>query len=137
MELKAKNAVKILEPWYDFCLIVPQDQVGRAINDIQKMGGNFKIEGESTLVGQAPVAQMKNYQQEVRSYSHGEGSLECVANGYQACQNSSEIIQARNYDPMSDIENTPNSVFCYHGAGHTITWDQVPEHAQYPYLKRK
>ncbi|QNQ80868.1 GTP-binding protein [Lactobacillus sp. PV034] len=135
MELKAKGAVKLLEPWYDFRLTIPSDQLGRAINDIQKMGGNFKIEGEDTLVGQAPVAQMKNYQQEVRSYSHGEGSLECVVSGYQDCQNSSEIIQSQNYDPLSDIDNTPNSVFCYHGAGHTITWDQVPEHAQYPYLK--
>lgn len=137
MELKAKGAVKLLEPWYDFRLTIPSDQLGRAINDIQKMGGNFKIEEEDTLVGQAPVAQMKNYQQEVRSYSHGDGSLECVVSGYQDCQNSSEIIQNQNYDPMSDIDNTPNSVFCYHGAGHTITWDQVPEHAQYPYIKKK
>lgn len=136
MELRAKNAVKLLEPWYDFRLTVPQDQIGRAINDIQKMGGNFKIEGEDTLVGRAPVSQMKNYHQEVRSYSHGEGSLECIVAGYQDCQNGSEIVQSQNYDPMSDIENTPNSVFCYHGAGHTITWDQVPEHAQYPYLKK-
>ena len=134
MELKQQDGLSLLEPWYDFRLSVPQDQVGRAMNDIQKMGGKFKLE-DNTLLGSAPVAQMTNHHQELRNYSHGEGSLECIVNGYQACQNSREIIQNQNYDPMSDIENTPNSVFCYHGAGHTITWDQVPEHAQYPYLK--
>lgn len=136
MELKQQDGLKLLEPWYNFRLHVPQDQVGRAINDIQKMGGKFKLEN-TTLVGNAPVAQMKNYHQELRSYSHGEGSLECVMAGYQDCQNPDVVLEKINYDPMADIENTPNSVFCYHGAGHTITWDQVPAHAQYPYLKKK
>lgn len=139
MELKAQNQVSLLEPWYQFTLRINQDQVGRAINDIEKMGGKFKI-GESdhdivTITGQAPVAQMQDYATEVRNYSHGSGQLECLFAGYQECKSSAEVIADANYDPVSDINNTPNSVFCSHGAGHTIVWDEVPSYAQYPYLK--
>ena len=133
MELKAQNQVSLLEPWYQFTLKINQDQVGRAINDIEKMGGKFKI-GESnhdivTITGQAPVAQMQDYATEVRNYSHGSGQLECLFAGYQECKSSTEVIADANYDPVSDINNTPNSVFCSHGAG------EVPSYAQYPYLK--
>lgn len=139
MELKAQNQVSLLEPWYQFTLRINQDQVGRAINDIEKMGGKFKI-GESdhdivTITGQAPVAQMQDYATEVRNYSHGSGQLECLFAGYQECKSSAEVIADANYDPVSDINNTPNSVFCSHGAGHTVVWDEVPSYAQYPYLK--
>ena len=139
MELKAQNQVSLLEPWYQFTLKINQDQVGRAINDIEKMGGKFKI-GESnhdivTITGQAPVAQMQDYATEVRNYSHGSGQLECLFAGYQECKSSTEVIADANYDPVSDINNTPNSVFCSHGAGHTVVWDEVPSYAQYPYLK--
>jgi small GTP-binding protein len=139
MELKAQNQVSLLEPWYQFTLRINQDQVGRAINDIEKMGGKFKI-GESdhdivTITGQAPVAQMQDYATEVRNYSHGSGQLECLFAGYQECESSAEVIADANYDPVSDINNTPNSVFCSHGAGHTVVWDEVPSYAQYPYLK--
>ena len=139
MELKAQNQVSLLEPWYQFTLKINQDQVGRAINDIEKMGGKFKI-GESnhdivTITGQAPVAQMQDYATEVRNYSHGSGQLECLFAGYQECKSSTEVIADANYDPVSDINNPPNSVFCSHGAGHTVVWDEVPSYAQYPYLK--
>lgn len=139
MELKAQNQVSLLEPWYQFTLRINQDQVGSAINDIEKMGGKFKI-GESdhdivTITGQAPVAQMQDYATEVRNYSHGSGQLECLFAGYQECKSSAEVIADANYDPVSDINNTPNSVFCSHGAGHTVVWDEVPSYAQYPYLK--
>lgn len=139
MELKAQNQVSLLEPWYQFTLRINQDQVGRAINDIEKMGGKFKI-GESdhdivTITGQAPVAQMQDYATKVRNYSHGSGQLECLFAGYQECKSSAEVIADANYDPVSDINNTPNSVFCSHGAGHTVVWDEVPSYAQYPYLK--
>ncbi|TVU94008.1 GTP-binding protein [Lactobacillus gasseri] len=139
MELKAQNQVSLLEPWYQFTLRINQDQVGRAINDIEKMGGKFEI-GESnanivTITGQAPVAQMQDYATEVRNYSHGSGQLECLFAGYQECKSSAEVIADANYDPVSDINNTPNSVFCSHGAGHTVVWDEVPSYAQYPYLK--
>ena len=139
MELKAQNQVSLLEPWYQFTLKINQDQVGRAINDIEKMGGKFKI-GESnhdivTITGQAPVAQMQDYATEVRNYSHGSGQLECLFAGYQECKSSTEVIADANYDPVSDINNSTNSVFCSHGAGHTVVWDEVPSYAQYPYLK--
>ena len=139
MELKAQNQVSLLEPWYQFTLRINQDQVGRAINDIEKMGGKFKI-GENdhdivTITGQAPVAQMQDYATEVRNYTHGSGQLECLFAGYQECKSSAEVIADANYDPVSDINNTPNSVFCSHGAGHTVVWDEVPSYAQYPYLK--
>ena len=141
MELKVQNQVSLLEPWYQFTLRINQEQVGRAINDIEKMGGKFEI-GESsanivTITGQAPVAQMQDYATEVRNYSHGRGQLECLFTGYQECKNSGEVIADANYDPVSDINNTPNSVFCSRGAGHTVVWDEIPDHAQYPYLKSK
>ncbi|MDE6554746.1 MAG: TetM/TetW/TetO/TetS family tetracycline resistance ribosomal protection protein [Lactobacillus sp.] len=138
MELKAKKQVYLLEPWYQFTLRINQDQVGRAINDIERMGGKFEL-GESsgsvtTISGQAPVAQMQDYATEVRNYTHGSGQLECLFLGYRECKDSAAIIQEMDYDPLSDINNTPNSVFCSHGAGHTVVWDEVPSHAQYPYL---
>ncbi len=137
MELRARNAIELLEPWYKFKLMVPNDQVGRAMNDIQKMSGSFEepiIQGETTLLnGKAPVSEMMDYTSSVRGYSHGQGRLECVFAGYGKCHNSQAVVEARNYDPMNDSENTPNSVFCSHGAGHTVTWDKVPDFAQYPY----
>lgn len=139
MELKERNQVFLLEPWYQFTLRINQEQVGRAINDIERMGGKFEI-GESnkeivTITGQAPVAQMQDYATEVRNYTHGTGQLECLFAGYRECKNSAEVIASANYDPVSDINNTPNSVFCSHGAGHTVVWDEVADYVQYPYLK--
>lgn len=137
MELKQRNSVKILEPWYDFRLEIPTGEVGRAMTDIQKMSGKFDTPEDygdrSVITGQAPISEMRDYASDVRSYTHGEGHLECVFAGYEDCHNSEEIVAKRNYDPMSDIDNTPNSVFCSHGAGHTVVWDKVPEYAQYPY----
>lgn len=137
MEEKLRQQTILLEPWYDFCLEVGQDQVGRALNDIQHMHGKFStpenIGDRTVITGSAPVAEMQDYAAEVRNYTHGEGNLECVVSGYLPCHNAAEIIKEKNYDPVSDLENTPNSVFCSHGAGHTVTWDKVPETAQYPY----
>ncbi|WP_297952833.1 TetM/TetW/TetO/TetS family tetracycline resistance ribosomal protection protein [uncultured Lactobacillus sp.] len=137
MEEKLRQQTVLLEPWYDFCLEVGQDQVGRALNDIQYMHGKFStpenIGDRTVITGSAPVAEMQDYAAEVRNYTHGGGNLEYVVSGYLPCHNASEIIKAKNYDPVSDLENTPNSVFCSHGAGHTVTWDQVPDAAQYPY----
>ncbi|WP_251717387.1 GTP-binding protein [Lactobacillus agrestimuris] len=139
MEAKTMGYCKLLEPWYDFTLTIPADQVGRAINDIQRMNGEFEMpDGQTQFVsitGSAPVAEMRDYVNEVRSYTHGEGSLECVVSGYRPCHNSEEIISRGKYDPVSDFDNTPNSVFCAHGAGFTVTWDKVPEfaHLEYQY----
>lgn len=137
MEEKIHDQVELLEPWYDFRLEIGQDQVGRALNDIQRMSGKFATPqniGERTIItGSAPVSEMQDYAAEVRSYTHGEGNLECVVKGYLPCHNAQEIIAEENYDSVSDLDNTPNSVFCSHGAGHTVTWDKVPETAHYPY----
>ena len=137
MELKVRNELQLLEPWYDFHLEVEQDEVGRALNDIQRMHGKFDTpenNGNRTIInGSAPVSEMRDYATEVRSYTHGQGIFECVVKGYLPCHNADEIIAAKDYDPVSDLENTPNSVFCSHGAGHTVTWDQVPQTAHYPY----
>ena len=139
MEAKAMGYCELLEPWYDFTLTIPANQVGRAINDIQRMNGKFEMpDGQTQFVsitGSAPVAEMRDYVNEVRSYTHGEGSLECVVSGYRPCHNSEEIISRGKYDPVSDFDNTPNSVFCAHGAGFTVTWDKVPEfaHLEYQY----
>lgn len=137
MELKARDQLTLLEPWYDFRLEVNQEHVGRALNDIQKMGGQFNTpenKGDKTVIeGSAPVSEMQDYAAEVRGYTHGEGLFECVVKGYEPCHNAEEIIAQADYDPVSDLENTPNSVFCSHGAGHTVVWNKVPETAHYPY----
>lgn len=140
MELRAQNKCQLLEPWYQFRLTVPQSEVGRAINDIQQMNGTFKLgtdtEVATTITGTAPVATMRDYAQEVRNYTHGQGQLECVVAGYQPCHNAEEIINDRQYDPVADLENTPDSVFCAHGAGYPVRWDQLPEMAHFPYMNK-
>lgn len=137
MELKQRKACVLLEPWYEFHLEIPQNQVGRALNDIQKMNGKFSNpqndDTMAVITGRAPVAQMRDYAQKVRNYTHGKGYLECIFAGYDKCHNAQEVIKKKDYDPMSDLTNTSNSVFCSHGAGHTVTWDKVPEAVQYPY----
>lgn len=137
MELKEQNQLILLEPWYDFRLEVSQEHVGHALNDIQRMSGQFNSpenKGDRTIIeGSAPVSEMQDYAAQVRGYTHGDGIFECVVKGYLPCHNAQEIIEQKNYDPVSDLENTPNSVFCSHGAGHTVTWDKVPETAHYPY----
>lgn len=139
MELRNTGS-QLLEPWYQFRLEVPQDQVGRAMNDIQQMNGTFEnpemFDGSDLTIisGTAPVATMQGYSQTVNSYTHGLGNLECVVLGYQACHNAEEIIENKNYDPVSDLENTPDSVFCAHGAGYPVPWNEVPQMAHVPYL---
>lgn len=136
MELKERNQLILLEPWYDFRLEVSQEHVGRALNDIQRMSGEFNTpenKGDRTIIeGSAPVSEMQDYAAQVRSYTHGDGIFECVVKGYLPCHNAAEIIAQYDYDPVSDLDNTPNSVFCSHGAGHTVTWDKVPETVHFP-----
>lgn len=139
MMLKQKGACQLLEPWYRFNLTVGQDQVGRAMNDIQNMSGKFENptdlgNGQVQLTGSAPVATMRDYAQEVRSYTHGQGSLELIVSGYRPCHNAEEIIEQKHYQPVSDLENTPDSVFCAHGAGYPVPWDKVPKMAHVSYV---
>lgn len=138
MMLKQYDGCQLLEPWYQFRLEVEQDQVGRAMNDIQKMNGTFdtpEVTNNQTnvLTGIAPVSQMQGYSKQVRAYTHGQGQLECIVLGYRPCHNADEIIEEAQYQPVSDLENTPDSVFCAHGAGYPVAWDQVPQTAHLPY----
>lgn len=140
MELKKQNECQLLEPWYTFHLKVPNDQVGRAINDIQQMHGTFELDETNSqdltlITGTAPVVGMRDYAQSVRAYTHGQGQLELVVAGYYPCHNAEDVIRDVNYDPVADLENTPDSVFCAHGAGFPVPWNEVPTMAHYPYRK--
>ena len=127
---KAKS--QLLEPYYEFRLEVPSEQVGRSMTDIQKMLGEFdtpKTEGEMTvLTGSAPVVTMRDYQKEVISYTSGRGRFSCTLKGYYPCHNQEEVVEAVGYDPEADLENPTGSVFCAHGAGFVVNWDQVEDY---------
>lgn len=127
-----KARSQLLEPYYEFRLEVPSEQVGRSMTDIQKMLGEFdppKTEGEMTvLTGSAPVVTMRDYQKEVISYTSGRGRLSCTLKGYYPCHNQEEVVEAVGYDPEADLENPTGSVFCAHGAGFVVNWDQVEEY---------
>ena len=124
---KARNI--LLEPYYEFRLEVPAEMIGRAMADVQKMQGTFdapEVEGETAILkGTAAVAQMRDYQKEVVSYTHGTGKLFCSLKGYAPCKNQDEVVQNIGYDPKADLENPTGSVFCAHGAGFVVPWDQV------------
>lgn len=128
---KAKSI--LLEPVYEYRLEVPQDMIGRAMTDIQKMYGSFespKTDGEMcVLIGEAPVVTMRGYQREVISYTRGTGRLFCSLKGYEPCHNTEEVLAEINYNSESDLENPTGSVFCSHGAGFNVSWDKVEEYA--------
>lgn len=123
----------LLEPVYEYSLEIPQDTVGRAMSDIQRMSGTFStpdIRDEyAFLTGICPVSEMRDYQREVTAYTRGRGHLSFSLKGYELCHNSQEIIEAAAYDPEGDTENPTGSVFCSHGAGFNVPWDQVEEYA--------
>lgn len=127
---KAKNI--LLEPYYEFSLEVPAEMIGRAMADVQKMQGSFESpETDGTtavLKGTVAVSQMRDYQKEVVAYTHGTGKLFCALKGYAPCKNQEEIVQKAAYDPESDLENPTGSVFCAHGAGFVVPWDQVEDY---------
>lgn len=138
MVLKQTGQCQLLEPWYQYRLTVPTDQVGRAINDIQQMSGTFSLDQANhqdigIITGSAPVSEMRDYAQQVRAYTHGQGQLELTVAGYQPCHNAAEVVARHHYDPTADLANTPDSVFCAHGAGYPVKWDQVPAKARFPY----
>ena len=123
----------LLEPWYDFRLELPAEQVGRAMSDLQRMNGETappETFGEETvLTGSAPVAALRGYAAEVTAYTRGRGRLLCTPAGYRPCAEQAEVVEAAGYDPERDVDNTPDSVFCGHGAGYTVKWNEVPAHA--------
>ena len=119
----------LLEPVYEFRLELPSELIGRGMTDIQKMHGTFQppeTEGElSVLTGSVPAATMRDYQKEVTAYSRGRGRLVCSLKGYEPCHNTEEVVAAIGYDSEKDTENPTGSVFCAHGAGFNVPWDQV------------
>ncbi len=126
----------LLEPYYDFTLEVPQDSIGRAISDIQRMSGIFnapETKGDTAVLsGSAPVSEMADYSREVIQYTHGLGRLSCVFSGYDVCHNTNEVIERIGYDCDGDTDNTCDSVFCSHGAGYIVKWDEVKSHMNLP-----
>ena len=128
--MQAKSV--LLEPWYDFTLTIPTETVGRAITDIRAMGGEFEspeaVGTVSTLKGQVPASELKDYADQVAAYTHGRGQLQIALRGYAPCHNAEAVIAELAYNPESDLENTPDSVFCDHGAGFVVKWNNVPEY---------
>ena len=126
----------LLEPWYAFRLEVPQDSIGRAMSDIQTRGGTFEppeTDGENAvLTGTVPVSTMRDYPMEVVSYTKGRGRISLTVDGYRPCHNTEEVVRAAAYEPEADLEHTPDSVFCSHGAGYTVKWHEVERHMHLP-----
>lgn len=126
----------LLEPVYEFTLEVPNENIGRAMSDIQRMYGTFnspKSRGEVTVLnGTCPVSEMRSYTKEVMQYTHGKGKLACILKGYEPCHNAEEVIESIGYDCDADSENPCGSVFCSHGAGYNVAWNEVSEHMHLP-----
>lgn len=133
MTAREQGACQLLEPWYRFRLGVPVDKVGRALADLQRMGGDFDApvaEGDrAEIAGSAPASEIGSYALEVSAYSGGRGRLFLEYAGYRPCHNAEQVIADAAYDPVADLANTPDSVFCSHGAGYNVSWDQVPAQA--------
>ncbi|MDE6203597.1 MAG: NYN domain-containing protein, partial [Lachnospiraceae bacterium] len=128
--MQAENI--LLEPYYEFRLMVPEGAVGRAMTDLDKMQGKFTLEhnagGMACLAGAAPMVLLQDYQREVTAYTKGMGQLYCTLKGYFPCHNTEEVLEEIGYDPLSDVENPSSSVFCAHGAGFIVEWDRVPDY---------
>ena len=122
----------LLEPYYAFRIEVPAEQIGRAISDVRLMSGTFsspETHGDmAVLTGRAPMATMRDYPAEVAAYTRGRGRISCSVAGYDTCHNAQEVIAESGYDPTRDLDNTPDSVFCAHGAGTVIPWDRVRDY---------
>ena len=133
MTAREQGACQLLEPWYRFRLGVPADKVGRALADLQRMGADFDApvaEGDrAEIAGSAPASEIGSYALEVSAYSGGRGRLFLEYAGYRSCHNAEQVIADAAYDPVADLANTPDSVFCSHGAGYNVAWDQVPAQA--------
>lgn len=126
----------LLEPVYEFTLEVPNENIGRAMSDIQRMNGTFsspESRGDVTVLsGTCPVSEMGSYTKEVMQYTHGKGKLACILKGYEPCHNAEEVIEGIGYDCDADLENPCGSVFCSHGAGYNVPWNEVAQHMHLP-----
>ncbi|MBO5931713.1 MAG: NYN domain-containing protein, partial [Clostridia bacterium] len=127
-----RSGCVLLEPYYKFRIDIPSSFVGRAMSDLQMRAATFEVEGatdeRTVIVGRAPVATLHDYPSELISYTRGEGHISCTSDGYEPCHNQEEVVAAANYDPTADLENTPHSVFCEHGAGFVVPWNEVEDH---------
>ena len=133
MGARERGECQLLEPWYRFRLTVPADRVGRALTDLTRMAAEFDAPATAgdaaTVTGEVPASEAGEYALEVARYTGGRGRISLELAGYRPCHNADEVIAATAYDPEADLPNTPDSVFCSHGAGHTVKWRDVPAHA--------
>lgn len=130
MAAREAGACELLEPWYRFRLALPAEKVGRALADLQRMGASFdppEVDGDrARMAGEAPASEIGSYALEVSSYTGGRGALSLEYAGYRSCHDAGRVVDESAYDPVADLSNTPDSVFCSHGAGYGVPWDQVP-----------
>lgn len=123
----------LLEPWYAFELELPTDKVGRAMSDLTRMSARFgspeQMGDEARLTGEVPASELGDYALQLAEYTSGQGRISLEFSGYEPCHDSQHVIEEARYDPEADLPNTPDSVFCSHGAGYTVKWHEVPEHA--------
>ena len=123
------NDCKLLEPYYSFTIMIPREHIGRCMMDVEKMSGTCTVSEDNSdsvmITGRGPVYTFKNYQKELTSYTHGQASVVCVFDGYDDCHNEEEVIESIAYDPLLDENNPVGSIFCSHGAGYYVPWDEV------------
>ena len=135
--MKAQSV--LLEPWYAFRMELPAPNVGRAITDIQRMQGEYEppeTDGEQTVLrGSAPVRLLREYQTELTAYTKGRGRIQLRVSGYRPCRDQEQIVKELGYDPARDLENPASSVFCAHGAGYEVKWQDVDAAAHLPLLR--
>ena len=123
----------LLEPWYAFELELPADKIGRAMSDFTRMSARFgspeQMGDEARIAGEVPASELGDYALQLAEYTSGQGRISLEFSGYEPCHDSQHVIEEAGYDPEADLPNTPDSVFCSHGAGYTVKWHEVPEHA--------
>lgn len=133
MTARELGACMLLEPWYAFELELPTDKVGRAMSDLTRMSARFgspeQMGDEARLTGKVPASELGDYALQLAEYTSGQGRISLEFSDYEPCHDSQHVIEEAGYDPEADLPNTPDSVFCSHGAGYTVKWHEVPEHA--------
>ncbi len=141
MQAKSQGKCVLLEPWYEFKLEIPNECVGRAMTDLGQMNAEYslpELSGElSILSGRAPISKLRDYNKSVISYTHGMGKFSYIYSGYAPCINTEEVVEAFAYEPEKDLMNTADSVFCAHGAGFSVKWNEVFNYMHLPKLEDK
>ena len=126
----------LLEPFYRFSITVPMDCLGRAMTDITSMAGTYDapehVGDEVNISGRGPVRTFMDYPTQLRAYTHGKGGIQLQPDGYDVCHNQEEVIAEIGYDCGADVQNSPGSVFCSHGAGFLVNWDEADQWMHLP-----